>query len=105
MQELTILAGLRKLETVLRQEVGKMPILDDIMDHDLFGPAIRQGREEGREEGREQGERLVISRQIGKRFGAVPPWAKQRIEALTSLELEKVELRLLDAQSLEDLLG
>jgi hypothetical protein len=22
-----------------------MPILDDIMDHDLYGPAIRQGRE------------------------------------------------------------
>jgi hypothetical protein len=34
-----------------------MPILDDIMDHDLLGPAIRQGREAGREEGREEGRR------------------------------------------------
>jgi predicted transposase YdaD len=111
MQELTILAGLRKLETVIRQETCKMPILDDIMDHDLFGPAIRQGLEKGLEQGleqglekgREQGERLVIFRLITKRFGAIPSWAKQRLESLTAPELEKVELRLLDAKSLDEL--
>jgi Domain of unknown function (DUF4351) len=96
MQELTILAGLRKLGTVIRQEACKMPILDDLSDHDLFGPAIMQSRQEG--------ERLVIFRLMNQRFGSVPPWAKERLDSLTSPELERIELRLLDAASLEDLL-
>src|SRR5437016_79618 len=54
-RELTILAGLRKLGTVISEEAAKMPILDDIMDHDLLGPAIRRGMEQGREEGRHEG--------------------------------------------------
>jgi hypothetical protein len=29
-----------------------MPILDDIMDHNIIGPAIRKGLEQGRREGR-----------------------------------------------------
>jgi hypothetical protein len=95
MQELTILAGLRKLGNVIRQEACKMPILDDLSDHDLFGPAIIQSRQDG--------ERLVISRLITRRFGSVPVWAKERLDSLTSPELEKVELRLLEAQSLEEL--
>jgi hypothetical protein len=44
--KLIILAGLRKLGDSIRTEVKHMPILDDIMDHDVIGPAIRQGRRE-----------------------------------------------------------
>ena len=44
--KLIILAGLRKLGDLVRTEVKHMPILDDIMDHDVIGPAIRQGRRE-----------------------------------------------------------
>lgn len=101
LQELTILAGLRKLGPVIRQELEKMPILDSIMDHDLFGPVLRRGIAQGREEG----QRLVILRLINKRFGPVPEWARQRIESLPASDLEPLELRLLDARSLEDLLG
>jgi predicted transposase YdaD len=86
-----------------------MPILDDIMDHDLLGPAIRrglqQGRAEGRAEGRVEGERTVVLRLIEKRFGAVPAWARQRLVAMSGHEVEETALRLLDARSLEDLLG
>ena len=74
-----------------------MPILDDIMDHDILGPAIRQGRREG--------EQTVVIRQIEKRFGPVPAWARQRLEAMSAPEVEETALRLLDALSLEELLG
>jgi hypothetical protein len=85
-----------------------MPILDDIMDHDLFGPAIRQGREDGREEAREEARehlRCILSRQIAQRFGPAPAWAEERIKALSSTDIDDVALRLLDAPSLEDLLN
>ena len=96
LEELTILGGLRKLGAVLKREIKQMPILDSMMDHDLFGPLLRQGRAEG--------ERLVVLRQIGRRFGQVPEWAKQRIDSLSASDLEEVELRLLEAGSLEELL-
>jgi hypothetical protein len=59
----------------------------------------------GREEGRLEGERCVVLRLMGRRFGPVPEWAKQRVEALAASDLEQVEIRLLDALSLEDLLA
>jgi len=101
--ELMILAGLRKLGTVIEREISRMPILDDIMDHEVLGRERKRGIEMGRAEGRVEGERQVIVRQIGKRFGAVPDWARQRIDVLSEAELERVELRLLDAASLEEL--
>jgi predicted transposase YdaD len=107
--ELMILAGLRKLGTTIKREMEQMPILDDIMDHDVLGPERRRGialgRAEGLAEGLAKGERRVVLRQIGKRFGPVPEWAKQRVEALSASDLEQVELRILDAPSLEDLLS
>ena len=94
-----------------------MPILDDIMDHEVLGRerkrGIALGREKGLEEGLAEGlakglakgEQQVVLRQIGKRFGQVPAWARKRIEALSGAALEQVGLRLLDASSLEELLG
>lgn len=117
LKELTILAGLRKLESVIGQEAAKMPILDDIMDHDLFGPAIRQGleqgrlegrqegRKEGRQEGLEEGERHLLLRLIEKRFGPTPLWARQRIDTLSIQELETIGVKVLDARNLRELLA
>jgi hypothetical protein len=102
--ELAILAGLRKLSDVITQEVQQMPILDDIMDNPIIGPRIRPRRREGIEIGRKEGERAVVLRQVDKRFGAIPDWAKQKIEAMSLADLQDAELRLLDAPNLEDLL-
>jgi predicted transposase YdaD len=110
--ELVILAGLRNLADIITQEVKQMPILDDIMDHPLIGPRIRQGietgrkegREEGREEGRVEGERQILLRQVEKRFGAIPDWARQKIHAMSLPDLEDAALRLLDAPCLEEML-
>ena len=108
MAELMILAGLRGLEEVIEREIETMPILDDIMDHKVIGRerkrGIALGRAEGLAEGVAEGERRVILRQIGKRFGPVPDWANERIQALSAPDLEQIELRRLDATSLEELL-
>jgi hypothetical protein len=102
--ELMTLAGLRKLSSTIEGEIAKMPILDDIMDHEVLGRERKRGIALGLAEGLAS-ERRMVSGLIAKRFGPVPDWAKQRLEALATPELEAVGLRLLDAESLKDLLG
>lgn len=101
--ELFILAGLRKLGPVIEREIKQMPILDDIMDNEVLGRERKRGIEIGKLEGRVEGAREVVIRQIGKRFGKLPDWAKQRIDRLSGSELESLELRVLDASRIEDL--
>ncbi len=82
-----------------------MPITEDIMNHDILGPAIREGMDRGKELGRVIGEQTVVLRQIEKRFGSVPAWAHRRLQGMSVTEIEETALRLLDALSLEELLG
>lgn len=104
MQKLTILAGLRKLGEVVKLEARNMPITESLLDHDLLGPILRRGIEQGMERGIAEGERRTVLRQMGRRFGPLPAWATERIAALSPVQLEQVEIRLLDAASLDELL-
>ena len=85
-----------------------MPILHDVMDHELFGPVLRQARAEGRSEGRSEGliegERQILLRLISRRFGPLPDWARKRVGVMQASDLERIALLVLDATSLEDLL-
>jgi hypothetical protein len=97
--ELFIFAGLRNIEVEARREAKKMPILNDIMDNRVIGPAIRKGLRQGRVEGQVE----ILRKQIQKRFGSIPPAVAQRIAALKPAQLNRVAVRLLDAQRIEDL--
>lgn len=106
---LLILAGLRRLGEVIEQEVSQMPILDDIMDHPVLGREFKrglaQGLAQGLEQGRHDGEVAVLLRQIERRFGSVPSLVRDRVAKMSVTEVESAALRLLDARSVEDLLG
>jgi hypothetical protein len=93
--ELLILARLRRLSSEVIQVAEKMPITEDIMDHDVIGPLLRNGMR--------QGQVQMLTSLIQKRFGRVPPAVSRRLAALTSTQLKRVGLRLLDAQRIEDL--
>ena len=109
--ELLIVAGLRRMTGAVKREAKRMPILNDIMDNEVFGPLIRQGRAEGRAEGkaegkaegRAEGQREILLGLIEKRFGRVPPRLGKRLAALKPEQIKAVGLRLLDAQRIEDL--
>lgn len=94
-RKLIILAGLRQLKETILTEVKDMPITEDIMDHDIIGPAIREGIQ--------RGELNILRRQISKRFGNLPAWVEERLTGLSSAELEEVSLRFVDAASIDDL--
>jgi hypothetical protein len=110
--QLMILAGLRHLSKTVEQETRKMPIDLDIREHEVLGPLIieaehkgrEQGKEEGLQKGLQAGELTILRRLIEKRFGAVPGWAAERLASLPAPALEALSEKLLDANSLEELL-
>ena len=70
-----------------------MPILTSILDHEVIGPAILQGRAEGLAD--------VSRRLLQKRFGPLPAWVDSRLSSLSAPELEDLAVRLLDAPNLD----
>jgi hypothetical protein len=81
-----------------------MPIFIDILENKVLGREYKRGLQEGRQEGLREGELTILRRQIEKRFGAMPGWAEERLASQSPAELEELSVRVLDAQSLEDLL-
>ncbi len=114
-KKLMILAGLRKLGDTIRAEVKHMPILDDIMEHDVLGPTFREGMQKGLEQGvqkgleqgiqkgLEQGEQTLLRRMLTKRFGELPTWVEERVSTLSISEVEALSMRLFDAKSIDEL--
>ena len=90
--QLLILAGLRHFEETVEREARKMPILNDILDNKVLGREFKRG------------ELTVLRRQIEKRFGAIPTWAEERLAGRSPADLEDLSVRVLEAQSLEELL-
>ena len=62
----------------------------------------RQWLLEGEQKGRQEGEAALLLRQLERRFGALPGWARDRIASADSVTLEEWGLRVLDAGSLDD---
>ena len=90
--------------TVVEEDVKKVPILNNILEHEILGREYKKGRQEGRKEGRQEGELTILLRLIKKRFGSVPKWAEERLAKLSAKELEALSVRVLDAKSIESLL-
>ena len=79
---------------VKRWEVDvHMPILEDILRHQVLGREYKRGRLEG--------ELKIIRVQIEKRFGPMPDWKEQALRNMTADELENLAGRVFDVQSLE----
>jgi Domain of unknown function (DUF4351) len=95
-ERLLILAGLRKaLGTIVEEEARNMPVLNDILDHEVLGREYKRGLQ--------QGELKLLHGQIEKRFGPLPSAAEERLSKLTSAQLEDLGVRLLDAKTLDEL--
>jgi hypothetical protein len=93
---LLTISGLRKLEEVVEREVERMPIYIDIMENKVLGREYKRGLQEG--------ELTIVRRLLEKRFGSLPAWAEEKLIKKSSAELEEPSLRVLDANSLAELL-
>jgi len=62
-------------------------------------------KQQGLQQGLQQGEARVLRRLLIRRFGPLPPWADERLALASEAELEGWTDRVLDARSLEEVLG
>ncbi len=65
----------------------------------------QEGQREGRREGEKEGEAKILTRQLQRRFGDLPPWASQKIADADLSTLEEWSLRILDAPTLDGVLA
>jgi len=66
---------------------------------------LREGEKRGEQKGRQKGEAALLLRLLERRFGVLPGWAADRVLAADSGTLAEWSLRVLDAASLEEVLG
>ncbi len=82
-----------------------MPVQIDISENKVFARAYQRGFKEGFKEGLQETARPLLRRQIEKRFGILPDWADRHFAQLSGPELLDLGVRLLDAQTLQELFG
>ncbi|MBF0095959.1 MAG: Rpn family recombination-promoting nuclease/putative transposase [Magnetococcales bacterium] len=63
--------------------------------------ALREGEQKGIQIGEQRREAAVLTRQLQRRFGNLPPWASQKIADADLATLEEWSLRILDTPTLE----
>ncbi|MCC5789399.1 MAG: DUF4351 domain-containing protein [Opitutales bacterium] len=63
----------------------------------------QQFRQEGRQEGQLLGERLLLERQLTRKFGPLPEWAREKLADAQAQDLEKWGDAILEASSLEEI--
>ncbi|MCG5517234.1 DUF4351 domain-containing protein [Ectothiorhodospira sp. 9100] len=93
------------------QEEKKMPYVNTI-ERVEREKALQQGMAQGLEQGREQGvgqgrqleARRILQRQLRKRFGDLPHWVSEQLEAADVDQLEAWSDEILFAESLDTLL-
>ncbi len=107
-KQLLTLAGLRELGEFVKEEGRRMFVLEDYLQHDVFGPLVQQGLELGLEQGLEQGrhkEALDFLHMIVERLGSLPESLSLRYAAMSTAEIREESKRALSARSIDDLLN
>ena len=76
----------------------------DLMENKVLAPLILKQYELGRSEGMQTGMQDLLLDQLTEKFGPLPEWAAQRVQAASAAELHTWEKRVLHSDSLEDTL-
>ncbi|MBK8577232.1 MAG: Rpn family recombination-promoting nuclease/putative transposase [Candidatus Accumulibacter sp.] len=104
-QEVPEVNELQEIDTMLAETVEEWT-------RQWKADGLQQGRQEGRQEGLREGlqvgiqqgllrgERVLLQKQLERRFGALPPWVSERLAQATPEQLEAWGLDLLDAADL-----
>ena len=111
--QLLILAGLRGVVGRVEWLIGSMGMVIDgskneflVRLHDeALAKGEAKGKAEGEAKGRVDGMSQVLQKQLRRKFGSLPAWAKNRLESATPVNLVRWAGRVLTGLDLEDVLG
>ena len=93
------------LSTVLENKLGYPEVTLNTIAETLIAQGKAQGRAEGEAKGQAEGEAKMLARLLERRFGPLPRSARERIAAAAIEQLDRWGDGVLEAQSLDDLLG
>jgi predicted transposase YdaD len=108
---LLLLSGILGMEDTVSERLKEVGMIN-VMENKVLGPIMQQqfelgeqkGRNEGRSEGRSEGRQAVLQELLTEKFGSLPAWAVQRLQAGSAEELHSWTKRVLLSTTLEDTL-
>jgi hypothetical protein len=84
----------------------RLPDIDDYQEvHAVLEQRVEQWNRELIEKGRLEGESRLLLRMMARRFGPLPDWVEPQLGQATEAELHALADKVLDADSLDDLLA
>ncbi len=92
----------KALEEQWRHDVQ---VLEEEINMPYVSSFERAGIEKGLEQGLQRGRVQVLARQLARRFGELPPWARSKLDGATEGELEAWADAILEASSIDDVFG
>src|SRR5205814_1131490 len=93
LSQLVLLSGLRRLTGKLRMELKAMDVTRDITKNEFVQDVVRASLAN------------MLRGQLETKFGSVPKWVDQRLEAATSAQVERWSKKILTADTLEGVIG
>ena len=119
--QILVLAGLRGVEAKVQWKMKELGMVIDISKNsvlmkwqrEFIAEGLEKGRVKGLEQGREQGRELgraetlekILRDLMSAKFGPIPKWTSDRIAKATPASLERWSKKLLEAKSIEEVVG
>jgi predicted transposase YdaD len=88
---------------MLAQYIREKGFKEGLVKGELQGKL--QGKLEGKLEGKIEGKCALLERQLTRRFGPLPAWAKEQLASATDAQLDSWGERVLDAQTIREVLA
>lgn len=106
---LLLLSGILGIEETVDARLKEVGMIN-VMENKVLGPLILKrceeaeqvGRSQGMQQGMQQGRLDLLREQLTEKFGSLPPWATQRLEAASADDLHTWAKRVLHGTTLED---
>ncbi len=103
--QLSVLAGLRRLDKTIRMEMEQMSEYVDIQKNVILRDIWRDGLAKGKAEGKAEGAIAILSSQMEEKFGPLPSWVAARLRKATPTQTQLWSRKVLTAATLEAVVG
>lgn len=100
-----ILAGLQFDRNFIRQILREELMRESVTYQDILQKGQKQGERIGLQLGLQQGKLELVIRQLTRRFGRIPSEQEDKINELSTVQIEDLAEALLDFQSMSDLVS
>ena len=100
-----ILAGLRFEKSLIGQLLKEEIMRESVIYQDILQKGQEQGREQGREQGKHQEILLIVTRLLNQRFGNLDLSLSEKIQTLSTEQLEELVEALFHLNQVADLVA